>query len=209
MPNRARLALLLAVPLAACAHQRVATLAAPPAPPVTVAAAALPAAGPSPINAGLSAAATVWHLRAALNVAALACRGPGEAETATRYNAMLGTQKVALAAAQARLSDEYRAGGGDWQARYDEAMTRLYNFFADIRSQSRFCAAAAGVLADVQTLPPGALPAFAAAQLPMLDAAITGAVAPRSVLAMAAASAKPRTAVRPRLELDLSKLPAD
>lgn len=115
-------------------------------------------------NRNLTQAATVWHLRVALNVAALGCRGPqGDAITAG-YNAMLGDRKTALAAAHTRLIAE--AGG---QAGYDEAMTKLYNFFAQPGATAAFCAAAADVvqtLAGAGSLDTAAAPALAALDAP-------------------------------------------
>ena len=77
-------------------------------------------AGP---NAGLSAAGTLWHLRGTLNVAALKCGG----DTPDRYNSALKVHARAFAQAQARLQREYRRGGGDWQDRFDDRQTQLYN----------------------------------------------------------------------------------
>ena len=53
-------------------------------------------------NRNLSADGAVWHLRAALNVAALACRGPDEAAIVAGYNALLARQKTLLDGAQTR-----------------------------------------------------------------------------------------------------------
>jgi hypothetical protein len=44
-------------------------------------------------NRNLSADGAVWHLRAALNVAALACRGPESAQVVADYNTLLTAQK--------------------------------------------------------------------------------------------------------------------
>ncbi|RYY08718.1 MAG: hypothetical protein EON55_19835, partial [Alphaproteobacteria bacterium] len=80
---------------------------------------------PTP-NRNLTTSAKVWHLRAALNVAALACRGPQELTIVAGYNALLSAQKPVLAKAEATYASEYKSGGGDWQDRYDDSMTRLY-----------------------------------------------------------------------------------
>ncbi|WP_375381666.1 hypothetical protein [uncultured Sphingomonas sp.] len=212
--------LLAALALGACAHHKVAFVDAPPA-VAMVDAAPLPViVAPSQINANLSSAATVWHLRAALNVAALGCRAGGEAALAAQYNALIAAQKTALTAAESGLSTEFRAGGGKWQDRYDHAMTRLYNFFATAQAHDRFCAAAVRVMADAQGLAPGALPGFAARQLPVLDAAFAQPdhqpqyqPAPvrfaEPVIALAAGPTATQPTAHPRMELDLSALPAD
>lgn len=140
----------------------------------------------SPINRGLSPAATVWHMRVALNVAALACRGAQEATIVQRYNAMLATHKTTLASAETALEGQYRAGGGGWQDRYDDAMTKLYNFFSQAQARDAFCTQAAATLAETERLTPGELQSFAAAVLPTLDAPFAAMLVPRPVIAAAA-----------------------
>lgn len=127
---------------------------------------------PTP-NRNLSSAATVWHLRAALNVAALACRGPQELVIVAAYNALLSAQQPALAKAQSTYASEWKSGGGDWQDRYDDAMTRLYNFFSQSPSREAFCTSANRVLADSTGVSPEGLPAFAAERLPALEQPFT------------------------------------
>ncbi len=127
---------------------------------------------PTP-NRNLTESAKIWHLRAALNVAALACRGADEAVIVAGYNAMLAAQKPVLAKAEATYSAEYRAGGGDWQDRYDDSMTRLYNFFSQSPSRDAFCQAAVRVLAEGASVPGPMLASFAATRLPMLEQPFT------------------------------------
>ena len=127
---------------------------------------------PTP-NRNLTESAKIWHLRAALNVAALACRGADEAVIVAGYNAMLAAQKPVLAKAEATYSAEYRAGGGDWQDRYDDSMTRLYNFFSQSPARDAFCQAAGHVLADGATVQGDTLASFAATRLPILEQPFT------------------------------------
>ena len=158
----------LAAMLSGCASRPVPVASVPVAPPVAVAAEpAAPAA--TPINAGLSEAATLWHLRAGLNVAALACRGPDEAVLVGRYNALLARHAAELKAAEAAYAAEYQAAGGDWRDRYDDAMTRLYNFFGQARGRDAFCRAADATLAELDAVPDAPLPAQAADRLATLD----------------------------------------
>lgn len=125
-------------------------------------------------NRDLSAAGTIWHLRAALNVAALACRGPREATMVAQYNALLAEQKTGLAAAEATLANEFRATvSGDWRDRYDDDMTRLYSFFAQDMARDGFCRAAEATLTDAQGLPAERLAPFAAERLPGLERPFT------------------------------------
>jgi len=117
-------------------------------------------------NRDLDPVAAAWHVRVALNVAALGCRGTeGQAITAG-YNAMLTRDKAELAHASAAT---IKAEGG--QAGYDEAMTRLYNYFAQPGAQAAFCAAAAQITNDVAGA--GSLGVVAPAALVSLDRPFT------------------------------------
>ncbi len=125
-------------------------------------------------NVGLSAAGNTWHLRAALNVAVLACHGPDQAVMVNEYNSMLSARKAELAAAQAALQQEYRAARGtQWEDAFDDQMTRLYNFFAQDFAHQGFCGAARDALGSITGVPGAGLAAFAAQQLPLLEAPFT------------------------------------
>ncbi|WP_052742450.1 hypothetical protein [Sphingomonas sp. Ag1] len=179
--------------MAACAFRpREVAVAVPQQAPAPVPVYATPPI--TPINRGLSPAATVWHMRVALNVAALACRGGQEAAIVQRYNRMLATHKATLASAAIALEGQYRASGGDWQDRYDDAMTRLYNFFSQAQVRDAFCNAAAATLTESERLMPDELQAFAGAVLPRLDAPFAEMLAPRPVIALAAPVPRPLAA---------------
>jgi hypothetical protein len=125
-------------------------------------------------NRDLTADEAVWHLRVALNVAALGCRDRDEAATVAAYNGLLASARDPLATAQTAVAAVYRVRyGAAAQARNDDAMTRLYNFFAQPTGHDAFCAAAKSVLAEAATVEPGALAPFAAAALPRLEAPFT------------------------------------
>lgn len=173
---------------AACSRTPPAPPPPPPQPVVTMMRAPMPAgARPNmaiPLrradgrwatpNVGLSPSGTVWHLRAALNVAVLACHGPQQATMVTEYNTLLNSRKAALADAQTALQQEYRASRGkEWEDAFDDQMTRLYNFFAQDFAHAGFCTAAQDALAAVATVPPEALTAFAAQRLPLLEQPFT------------------------------------
>jgi cell division septation protein DedD len=117
------------------------------------------------INSGVGGEEALWHVRAALNVAALSCgQRAGGAEIIRRYNALLTDRKLILAAAYA---DE--AGRRD-QAALDRHMTQLYNFFAQPPAQSGFCAAAAEVSGRAESLSAAdAEPALHRLEAPILD----------------------------------------
>ena len=119
-------------------------------------------------NRDLSPAEVTWHVRVALNVAALGCR-----DQAPAYNAMLVTEKEPLAQADTGAQAAERARGGD----HDAAMTKLYNFWAQPPAQGGFCAAAGEVLREAVNVEPADFPAFAATALPRLEAPFLAAFA--------------------------------
>ena len=230
-----RLSIALLSTLSACAG-RVPEVAVAPPPPLVVETPPTPAlpAGASPgmavpamladggfptPNRALTPAATMWHLRAGLNVAALACRSD-EATTVARYNAFLSAHRAELAAAEATYAAEFRAAGGDWRDRYDDAMTRLYNYYATPPAHAAFCGVAAGLLADATASPGQGLAAFAAERLPVLDRPFTDfyraydawrrVSLPPVVIASLGpvpyAQPEPQSQARPRLVLDLGGL---
>lgn len=151
-----------------CARKDVAVAPTPPAPPAPVVAKAMPrpplnaAANltlPVPAadgsvatpNTSLSQPATLWHLRAALNVAALQCGKAGD-PVEIAYNAFLKTHKSALTAAHASVAKEYKAAhGNDAQDAFDDAMTRLYNFYAQPPVRSGFCQTALPLVTEAST----------------------------------------------------------
>lgn len=126
------------------------------------------------INYGLGGADAVWHVRSALNVAALACRGAGEGAIIAAYNALLKTQRKPLATALKTIEARYRTERGKgWQAEHDVHMTKLYNFFAQPAAQQAFCTVAASVVAEAGTVAPGDFAAFSERALPSLEAPFT------------------------------------
>lgn len=178
----------LALALASCAKHKEEVASAPP-PPAPVAQpmprppmnAATGLALPQPAvdgsfatpNRGLSSVATTWHLRAALNVAVLQCAHAGD-PMETQYNAFLKTHKAALARAHDALKAEYRkAHGSNWQDRFDDEQTRLYNFYAQPPARAAFCRTAAPLIASAATTPVGGLDTFAAPALASLDKPFT------------------------------------
>jgi hypothetical protein len=122
-------------------------------------------------NRALTPAQATWHLRAALNVAALGCRGEEREAVIAGYNRMLEAERAPLAAAASAVEAKYRAvAGARWQGANDDAMTRLYNFFALPPAQRAFCTAARDVIAASEGVAPERFTAFAATALPQLEA---------------------------------------
>lgn len=162
--------------LAGCAStggKRVATRpeAAPQRPRYAEPEPTVPAHPVAAINANLSADEALWHVRSALNVAALSCRTRASAGVASAYNHMLQRHKAMLVRANAAETGPFRARyGAKWAGPYDAHATKLYNFFAMPTAQERFCMAASQVLAKINTTPPDAMSAYAPSALAQLEA---------------------------------------
>ena len=172
----------VAVLLSGCADRSPPVAAAPVPPPVAAAPAPrpLPPGGASTTfvapavladgsydtpNRALTLAATTWHLRAALNVAALRCNDEG---LIAAYNLFVRTHAKALGAAHATATRE--AGG---QAVFDTAQTKLYNYLALPPVQAAFCAAATTIADEAGRTPSSDFARFATLSLPVLDAPFT------------------------------------
>lgn len=154
----------LALLIAGCGHRD--KPASPPVePPVPVETPAPLPLAPT-INSDLGPEEAVWHLRAALNVAALSCgQGPAGTAIVTRYNAFLTDRKAALAIAYAAE----KARHGTDPATLDQHMTQLYNFFANPGAQRNFCTVAGTVAQRTSATPADALVTFAPAALAELE----------------------------------------
>jgi len=122
------------------------------------------------INSGLGDEEALWHVRAALNVAALMCgRQPGGRDIVQVYNRLLTTRKAALAAAY--TAEKARFVGAAPSA-LDEHMTKLYNFFAQPPAQIGFCVVASGVAQNITEMSDANLPRFAEASIIRLEAPV-------------------------------------
>ena len=123
------------------------------------------------INSGIAPAQAVWHVRSALNVAALSCQDAAHAALTGEYNAIVTKQRKSFRAADAMVRKDFQARyPAAWQAEHDLYMTRLYNFFSQPLAQAPFCEAATAVAADAAAVPAGGFEAFAPAALVRLEA---------------------------------------
>jgi hypothetical protein len=96
---------------------------------------------------------TIWHMRSALNVAALSCRSGPYRQLASNYNQMLRRHRTTLAEAYTQEQAVFRARyGKDWQRRQDSHLTSLYNGFANLATQGPFCATAMTISARVNDM---------------------------------------------------------
>jgi hypothetical protein len=160
----------------------------------------------------ISSDEVAWHVRAGLNVAALACRDADAETMVAQYNNMLAMDRAPLAAARAGVESDYRARFGTaWQARDDDDMTRLYNHFASPEAHDAFCATARELLRDSETVEPGEFYAFARYALPQLEQAF--APAPQFVArpgyTLAASDDMPRVALATNARVPLAPVESE
>ncbi len=140
--NRRIALLLLGLGVTGCASRQ-------PAAPVVTTPAATPQSAPSGSVAGLTPGQRVWHLRAALNVAALGCPSRTGGAIVDRYNRLLRDRKAEFADAYRAEVAVFRGRHGDaWQAPFDRGMTSLYNGFAAPDGQAAFCDVADAIAAE-------------------------------------------------------------
>lgn len=130
----------------------------------------LPVPNPGPdgqfatVNSDIGPKETIWHLRAAFNVAALAC-GDGKAITSA-YNRFLADRKQVLKKAWAAETSQHG------RATLDRHMTLLYNYFAQPPALPGFCRAASAEVIRLSAVPPADFESYAGAALARLEAPI-------------------------------------
>ncbi|WP_019515124.1 hypothetical protein [Sphingomonas sp. Mn802worker] len=113
--------------------------------------------------------AAVWHLRNALNVAALGCEqaGGGVIEP---YNSWITSHAAVLDRYyHAYIKEWQETGWGDWERVYDDNQTRIYNFYAQPAMRTAFCAVARNEVTQIGQVADDDLVAFARASLLRLD----------------------------------------
>ena len=167
-----------AAPLAPPAAPAALAWARPLPPPGAAASFAVPARGADgrylTPNAGLSDADTLWHVRMALNVAALSCRNDPTEAARANYVRLLSVHRSALDQANRTVDAQYRSKlGGQAMAARDTHNTRAYNFFALPPVQARFCDAAVRVSAAAVAMSAAELTAFAPDALAQLEQPFT------------------------------------
>jgi hypothetical protein len=124
-------------------------------------------------NLGISREEATWHVRAALNVAALSCRDEYERERIAAYNGLLREKQRVLAAADSAVRGVYKVRyGAAWQNQHDGAMTRLYNYFAQPTAQAAFCAVAYDVLIEASLIDEAGFESFAGEAIARLEAPV-------------------------------------
>lgn len=136
---------------------------------------AIPPVGPDgtrqTVNARLSVAQTTWNVRSALNVAALNCLKPAHADILVGYKAFLKTQAKALTATNRAVDQEFKTRyGSGYIVPREKFMTQVYNYFALPPTRDAFCDASLSVAREAGAIKKGELDAFAARNLPRLEA---------------------------------------
>ncbi|MEP2101924.1 MAG: hypothetical protein ABJP02_10490 [Parasphingorhabdus sp.] len=92
------------------------------------------------INRDLGPLETLWHVRAALNVAALSCTGPQYARLVSDYNAFIGNNKKYLRNANNAIISKYRREqGSGYKKVHDRHQTSLYNYWSFSPLRRPFC----------------------------------------------------------------------
>jgi hypothetical protein len=122
-------------------------------------------------NRGLTRDESIWHFRAALNVAALNCQGPIWGEIAQNYNKVLTVHKARLAVANTAVDNEYRKrypGQNALRVR-DTKMTDLYNYFSLPPVKQEFCDTALRKTQEAITLPLNTFPEYSMGALNDFD----------------------------------------
>lgn len=120
-------------------------------------------------NRGMTGQQAVWHVRMALNVAALSCQGSDRA-IATQYNRMLHIHALPLSQANVAADAIYALKyGADAVLMREKTNTVVYNYFALPPAQKAFCQTALAVVTTVNGLTSQALFAYAPQALDMLE----------------------------------------
>lgn len=122
-------------------------------------------------------AAATWHLRAALNVAALQCDFEPTLLTVSNYNAAIAHHKAELAKAFDTLGSYFQrtAGAGKpGQTALDKYGTRIYSGYSAVQAQRAFCSMAAQVGREAIFAPRGALGDVALRRLPDIRRGLAG-----------------------------------
>ena len=137
----------------------------------------IPAMGPDGVRMTVSRNITIaqrtWNFRSAYNVAALNCRDAKYDEVLIGYRAFIRTHARGLTAANRGVDTAFRVRyGAAFVAPREAYMTQVYNFYSYPPTLPQFCDAALLMSAAAKRVTRAQLTAFAAAELPKLDAVL-------------------------------------
>lgn len=120
-------------------------------------------------NRGVTANTALWHVRMALNVAALACHDAAGLAV-SQYNRMLHVHQVALREANMAVDRNYDvAYGSAGLGQRERLNTVVYNFFSLPPVTKSFCPVAIAIGARILAMPSSALLAYAPEALAELE----------------------------------------
>jgi hypothetical protein len=92
------------------------------------------------VNRDIGPLETLWHVRAAMNVAALSCTGPLYERLVDDYNAFINNNSASLANANNAIIRKYqREIGAGYKAEHDRHQTQLYNYWSFSPLRRPFC----------------------------------------------------------------------
>jgi len=124
------------------------------------------------INRDLGPLETLWHVRSALNVAALSCRGALYDRLTDDYNAFIKNNSTSLRRANNAIKAKFRRENSDRKA-HDRHQTSVYNYFSFSPLRRPFCDQAVQVSQRAIVTKSKDLNAFAAEALPELEQPFT------------------------------------
>ena len=126
------------------------------------------------INRDLGPLETLWHVRAALNVAALSCTGPLYERLVGDYNAFITNNSASLSNANSAIIRKFqREIGADYKAEHDRHQTQLYNYWSFSPLRRPFCDQAVQISQRAIVTKAADLDAFAQRALPELEKPFT------------------------------------
>ncbi|MEP2988415.1 MAG: hypothetical protein ABJN65_15960 [Parasphingorhabdus sp.] len=124
------------------------------------------------INRDIGPLQTLWHVRSALNVAALSCTGALYERLTDDYNAFIKNNSSSLRRANNAIKAKFRRENSDRKA-HDRHMTSLYNYWSFSPIRRPFCDQAVQVSQRAIVTKSADLNAFAAETLPQLEKPFT------------------------------------
>lgn len=126
------------------------------------------------INRDLGPLETLWHVRAALNVAALSCTGPLYERLIGDYNAFITNNSASLRNANNAIIRKYqREIGAGYKTEHDRHQTQLYNYWSFSPLRRPFCDQAVQVSQRAIVAKSADLDQFAEQALPELEKPFT------------------------------------
>lgn len=126
------------------------------------------------INRDLGPLETLWHVRAALNVAALSCTGPLYERLVGDYNAFISNNSASLRNANNAIIRKFqRETGAGYKTEHDRHQTQLYNYWSFSPLRRPFCDQAVQISQRAIVTKSSDLDVFAAQALPELEQPFT------------------------------------